>query len=375
MKLKKILAAPFVVLLVAIAVVYALGESRHAGRPVGAVSVVAVTRGDIEETITAQGKLEPKNYVDVGAQVSGQLTSVRDIGAVVKKGDLLAEIDPEIYTAKVRADQAHLKTLQAQLTQQQAQSEIAKKQAGRNQQLLASKAISEETADQTDTAVKVAAAQVVSLEAQIEEQQSTLGGDQASLGYTRIYAPMDGTVVDQAVKQGQTVNSSQQAPTIVRIADLDVISVRAQVPEADISDLKEGMPVYFFTLGRQQKKWTAQVRQILPTPETINDVVFYDVLADVDNSDHRLRTGMTTEMFFVTGTAKDALLLPVAALGARVGNAGGGNGEAYSVSVQKGGGTTEAVVHVGLMDRNNAQILDGLAEGDKVLMPGAGGAP
>jgi macrolide-specific efflux system membrane fusion protein len=328
---------------------------------------ITVTRGNIEETITAQGKLEPKNYVDVGAQVSGQLKSVADIGVVVKKGDLLAEIDPEIYESKVEADQAHIKTLQAQLNQQEAQADLARKQADRNQHLVQGNAISIEALEQTDAAMKVAVAQTAALKAQLEEEQSTLLGDQANLGYTKIYAPMDGTVVDQSVKQGQTVNSSQQAPTIVRIANLNIMTVRAQVPEADVIKLKEGQDVYFVTLGRQDRRWTAKVRQILPTPETINDVVLFDVLVDVDNNDRQLMTGMSTEMFFIIGQAKNALLVPTSALKRRAPAKDNVSGEAYAVRQIKDGSLVNRIVHIGLMNRDMTEIRSGLAEGDKIM--------
>jgi macrolide-specific efflux system membrane fusion protein len=329
--------------------------------------LITTTRGDIEETVTAQGKIEPKTYVDVGAQVSGQLKSVVDIGVGVKKGDLLAEIDPQIYQSKVEADQAHIKTLQAELNQQIAQADLAQMQANRNQELIKSNAVSKEVVEQTDSALKVAQANIESFKAQIEEEQSTLAGDQSNLDYTKIYSPMDGTVADQSVKQGQTVNSTQQAPTIVRVADLDTMTVRAQVAEADVMKLKAGMDVYFTTLGKQDRKWTTTIRQILPTPETINDVVLFDVLVDVDNKDRQLMTGMSTQMFFVVGRAKDALLLPVAGLGRRMTKKDSAAGEAYMTRLVKDNGPQNTLIHIGLMDRNVAEVRDGLAEGDQVM--------
>jgi membrane fusion protein, macrolide-specific efflux system len=354
------------IILIAGAIFVLRGHKQHeAASPEG--EFVTVTRGDIEETVTAQGKIEPKTYVDVGAQVSGQLKSVVDIGVVVKKGDLLAEIDPRIYQSKVESDQARIKTLQAQLVQQEAQADLAQKQAARNQELIKANAVSKEAVEQTDSALKVAQASVTALKAQIEEQQSGLSGDQTNLSYTKIFSPMDGTVVSQSVKQGQTVNSSQQAPTIVQVADLDIMTVRAQVAEADVMKLREGMDIYFTTLGSQERKWNAKIRQILPTPQTVNDVVLFNVLVDVDNKDRQLMTGMSTQMFFVVGQAKGALLLPVGALGRHIAHRDSDAGDAYMVKVMKGPAPENTLIHVGLMDRNVAEVRDGLSEGDKVM--------
>lgn len=364
--MKKGLALAVLLAVLAFAALH-LAKGRHKAAEQEQGDIVSVQRGDIEETVTAQGKIEPKTYVDVGAQVSGQLKSVVDIGTIVKQADLLAEIDPRIYQSKVEADQARIKTLQAQLNQQAAQADLALKQANRNRQLIKANAVSKQALEETESALKVAQAAVESLKAQIEEEQSALSGDETNLGYTKIYSPMDGTVVSQSVKQGQTVNSSQQAPTIVQIADLDIMTVRAQVAEADIIKLKAGMDVYFTTLGSQERKWNATVRQILPSPENINDVVLFNVLVDVDNKDRQLMTGMSTQMFFVVGRAKDALLLPVSALGRHVARKDTDAGEAYSVKVMKNGKPENTLIHIGLMDRNVAEVKDGLAEGDQVM--------
>lgn len=343
---------------------------------------VAVEKGNLENVVTAQGKLEPRDYVDVGAQVSGQLKKIHvEIGDVVVAGQLLAEIDPEIYESRVKADEARLKTLDAQMAEQAAQLLSAKQKFDRNQKLINSKAISQDVFEDTQTSLKIAEAQIQSLQAQIEEAQSTLEGDKANLGYTTIYAPMAGTVVLQSSQEGQTLNASQSAPVLVQLANLDTMTVRAQVAEADVMNLKSGLAVYFTTLGDQDRKWNGTVRQILPSPETVNDVVLYNVLVDVDNTDRRLMTGMSTQMFFVLGRVQDALLIPVAALGKRAADQDNQQGKAYRVRVLRGKDTQETVVHIGLMDRVQAELVSGLALGDKVILPsatvkpnGAGGA-
>ena len=303
----------------------------------GRMETVAVERGDMEDIVTAQGKLEPKEYVDVGTQVSGQLGKLNvDIGDNVSKGQLLAEIDPRVYEAKVEADKARIRTLQAQIVQQDAQTLLARRQNARNETLFRADAISRDALETTQSQLKVAQAQLAALRAQVEEEQSTLEGDEANLGYTRIYAPMDGTVVSQSAKEGQTVNASQSAPIIVQLANLNVMTVRAQVAEADVPRLSAGMPVYFTTLG-SQRRWNATVRQILPTPETVNDVVLYNVLVDVGNADGQLMTGMSAQMFFVAASARDALILPVSALGRRLPDLDDASGQAYRVNVLKAG--------------------------------------
>jgi macrolide-specific efflux system membrane fusion protein len=342
---------------------------QHFGKDAKAAApqVQVVEAGNIEDVVTAQGKLEPKEYVDVGAQVSGQLKKLYvEIGDVVKKGDPIADIDPDIYQARVDSDEARLKTLNAQLAQQQATETDAQTKLKRNEDLFKAQAISREMLEDAQTTAKVAEAQVNAIKAQIEEQNSTLEGDKANLSYTKIFAPMDGTVVLQSVREGQTVNSSQQAPTIVQLADLDIMTVRAQVAEADVSRIKPDMDVYFTTLGSSEQRWQGKVRQILPSPEVVNDVVLYNVLVDVDNKDRRLMTGMSTQMFFVLGAAKDVPVIPVSALGKRLKKKDSG-GMAYVVRKMDGKKETPVIVQTGLSDRTNVEVKSGLAVGDRIV--------
>lgn len=363
---------PFLVLLVILAGIggwYYLQRDTAASER-SAMQLAEVTTGNLEEVVTAQGTLEPKEYVDVGAQVSGQVKTLAvELGDNVKSGDLIAEIDPEVYLTKVSADEARLKTLQAQKTQQEANVTSARQKLARNQTLMKANAISKEVLEDAQTALKVALAQIASLDAQIEEATSTLEGDKANLSYTKIYAPMDGTVVAQSVREGQTVNANQTAPTIVQVANLDIMTVKAQVAEADIMKLKVEMPAYFTTLGSGDRRWSGQVRQILPAPEVINDVVLYNVLIDVDNKDRTLMSGMSTQMFFVSGKADNVLLIPVSALGKPIPDQDNDKGQAYMVKVLKGRTPQETLVHIGLMDRSSAEVRDGLQAGDKLVLP------
>ncbi|MEZ0224793.1 MAG: efflux RND transporter periplasmic adaptor subunit [Alphaproteobacteria bacterium] len=332
------------------------------------ITIETVKKGDIEEVVTAQGKLEPKEYVDVGVQVSGQIKKIYPgLGDTVKAGDLIAEIDPRVYEAKVEADNAHIKTLEAQLAQQQAQVRLAQQQFDRVKKLLDSRAVSEEAFDNADTALKVAKAQKDALDAQIDEQKSNLEGDKANLSYTKIFAPINGTVVIADTKVGQTLNATQSAPRVVQLANLDTMTVRAQVAEADVMRVKPGGSVYFRTLGAQDRKWTGTVRQVLPTPEVINEVVLYNVLVDVDNKDRQLMTGMSTQMFFVMGRATGVPLVPVAALGRHLAKQDDESGAAYVVHLPEGSGKgAQKIIRVGLMNRSVAEVKEGLQEGDRV---------
>lgn len=288
----------------------------HEPAPAGAEYRTAVAAvGRVESTVTALGKLAPKNSVDVGAQVSGQLQVLHvGIGDRVAQGDLLAEIDARVMKAKVDADKASLKELQASLAQQRAELKLAEAQAARNRRLLQADAIARQDVEVTDVALLVAKAKIAQLEAQIEKTQSTLDGNLANLGYTKIYAPMAGTVIDVVAFEGQTLNANQSAPTILTIADLSVMTVEADVSEADVSRLRPGLEAYFTTLGQPERRWTSTVRQVLPQPEVLNDVVLYKALLDVDNPAGELLPEMSAQVFFVLGRAENVVTVPLAAL-------------------------------------------------------------
>ncbi len=335
---------------------------------------VAVTRGTIEEAVTAQGKLEAKQYVDVGTQVSGQLKKISvEIGDAVTKGQLVAEIDPRVYESQVEASEAHLNSLRAQLDQQKAAAVLAEQNLKRNQNLIAANAVSRQALQETESQAAVAEAQVKSLAAQIQETESNLKGIRTNLGYTKIYAPMAGTVTTMPAREGQTLNANQSAPVILQVANLDLMTVRAQVAEADVPRLKEGMPAYFTTLGGE-RRWQGKVRQIQPAPEIVNEVVLYDVLIDVKNEGRRLMTGSTTQVFFVLGRADNATMIPAEALTRRTPEADNDKGKAYRVTVAADAGREERLVHVGLTTRTEAEVADGLAPGERILLPRQEGA-
>jgi len=374
-----------------------------------------VSRGDVEDVVTATGTLQPLEYVDVGTQVSGQLRTIRvQIGDHVKRGDLLAEIDPTVYQSRVDADRANLQRLTAEQAEKQAQRRLAEQQFRRQEGLLKGNATSQELFQSAEAALRVAEAQIESLKAQVTQTQSTLKGNEANLGYTKIYAPMDGTVVSMTARQGQTLNANQQAPIVLRIANLETMTVTTQVSEADIGRLKLGMDVYFTTLGQPSRRWYGKLRQVLPTPEVVNNVVLYNALFDVANPGQALKTQMSAQAFFVLASAKNVPTVPIAALGApmaREGRSAEGRGaegkaseprtaeaknaearnvEARSVESQGGprkhkvqvladnGAVEERVVTIGARNRIAAEVVEGLAEGETVVLrerEAAGAAP
>lgn len=289
-----------------------------------------VQRGDIEDQVSATGSLQPRDYVDVGAQVSGQLRKIHvEVGSEVKEGDLLAEIDAETSMARVDASKAQLRSQQAQMAERELTLAKAERDLQRQKNLMVEEATTAETLQNAETAVKTARAQIQSLKASMEQLQASMRVEEANLKYTKIYAPMAGTVVSITARQGQTLNTNQSAPTLMRIADLSVMTVQTQVSEADVSKLRGGMPVYFTTLGGQGRRWYGELKKIEPTPTVTNNVVLYNALFEVPNNNRSLMTSMTAQVFFVVAEAKDVLVVPMSALtiqrGAQ-GNRGGQQG-------------------------------------------------
>ncbi|HTO40599.1 MAG TPA: efflux RND transporter periplasmic adaptor subunit [Rhizomicrobium sp.] len=334
-----------------------------------ALLTVKAARGDIENSVTALGNIQPLEFVDVGAQATGQLKTLTvDIGSNVTKGQLLAEIDPLIAKAKVDVDQGNLANLQAQLQDKQAQAALATANLERQRRLLAANATSASEFDAANQSAKSSIAGIASLRAQISASQSQLRGDLTTLGYTKIDAPMSGTVVSVLIKQGQTINSVQQAPIILRIANLDTMQVQTQVSEADVPKLKVGMAAYFTTLGNPGRKWRGTLTQIQPTPTVTNNVVLYTATFNVANPDHALMTQMTTQVFFIIDSAKNVITVPVAALR-------GGRGKPWTPGMKQASvrviGTNGKPEHrkvtVGVSNRVSAEITSGLTAGETVV--------
>jgi macrolide-specific efflux system membrane fusion protein len=384
-----------------------------------------VQRGDIEDVVTATGLLQPRDYVDVGAQVSGQLTKIHvEVGSDVQAGQLLAEIGAEQSAARVKANRASLRAQRATLAQRQVELLKAERDLRRQKNLLADEATTAEAVQNAETTVLSTRAQIQALEAQIEQADATMQVEEANLKYAKIYAPMAGTVVSISARQGQTLNANQSAPTLLRIADLSTMTVQAQVSEADVSRLRVGMPVYFTTLGSSGQRWQSTLKKVEPTPTVTNNVVLYNALFDVPNPQRRLMSQMTAQVFFVVAQARAVLTVPMAGLtmqrgqagatgpranagatpgaggagaqgprpdwqnlsaeererlraerranggGGGGGNAGGGAGapaRRATAKVLTADGVQEREVQVGVSSRVLAEILSGLEEGERVV--------
>ncbi len=352
---------------------------------------VQVSRTDIESSVTALGTLQPRRYVDVGAQASGQIHKIHvEVGDVVKEGQLLVEIDPSTQQAKLDAGRFSIENLKAQLQEQRAQHDLARQKYQRQQNLAAGGATREEDVQTAQAELRATRARVEMFQAQIRQAEASLRSDQAELGYTRIYAPMAGTVVALDARVGQTLNAQQQTPLILRIAKLSPMTVWAEVSEADIGHVKPGMHAWFTTLSGGTRRWTSTVRQILPVPPKPLDqtsqgggspastsksgsarVVLYTVLLDVDNADNALMAEMTTQVFFVANQAQNVLTAPIAAL-----QAGPQTDQQTAQVVASNGSIEQRNVRTGISDRLRVQILDGLQEGDHLLIgpvDGSGG--
>lgn len=333
-----------------------------------AVQTVEARRGDVADLVSSLGSVQPLRYVDVGVQVTGQITRLHvAVGDRVEAGALLAELDARVVQARLAQNTAELARLQGLLAQQQASRDLAGAQAQRQRTLAASNATSREALDAAEAQLRVVEAQITQTRAQIEGQEAVLGNDRTTLSFTRVLAPMAGTVVTLAVVEGQTLNANQTTPIILRIADLSTMRVVAQVSEADQPRLAPGMAVRFNTLGRPDRRYEARLLQIWPTPEVVNNVVLYSALFEVPNRDGALLPQMSAQVFFVRAEARDVVIVPLAALSGLARRPGA---PPPTVQVQRDDGSIETrLVRIGVTDRVNAEVREGLSPGERVVLP------
>tara|TARA_R110002096_G_scaffold6206_4_gene28556 strand:+ start:27754 stop:29157 length:1404 start_codon:yes stop_codon:yes gene_type:complete len=287
------------------------GESASEAQPL----IVEIEIGDIENAVTAAGTLQPSELIEVGAQVSGQLQKLYvDAGDSVEAGQLVAEIDATVQSNRVEASRASLQALEAQLSARESALKLAQANAARQTRLMEDDASTQADFDQAMNSLASAQSSYTQLQSQIAQSKASLASDEAQLGYTKIYAPISGTIVAIDRKEGVTLNANQQTPVIMRIADLSTMTVEAEVSEADVTKLSTGMEVYFTTLGSGDRRWYSKLRQVLPTPVVTNNVVLYSALFDVDNADQALLSSMTAQVFFITSSARNVAKVPVGAL-------------------------------------------------------------
>ncbi|KRG67512.1 hemolysin secretion protein D [Stenotrophomonas terrae] len=379
-----------------------------------------VSRGDLEQTVDATGVIDAYKLVSVGAQASGQIKLLKvQLGDVVKQGDLIAEIDSVTQENSLKNAEAALENIRAQRAVQTASLKESELAFARQKEMLAAEATSRAEFESAEANLASTRAQIRALDAQIRQRETELGTAQANLGYTRITAPIDGTVVAVVAEEGRTVNANQSAPTIVKLARLDLVTVNAEISEADVVKVKPGMPVYFTILGNPNHRYQATLRTVNPAPASISTdstssssssssssstAVYYNALFDVENPDGTLRIDMTAQVSVMLAQAKDALLIPTVALGPKVpegGRGGGagaaaGNGEqraarskqeaqrqqrrqpdaaelaksnSYMVRVvNKDGQPEPRRIRIGLNNGSNVEVVEGLSEGELVVV-------
>ena len=285
-----------------------------------------VSRGDIENSVLATGVLEATKMVSVGSQVSGQVKKMYVVlGDQVKQGQLIAQIDSIRQENDLKTAEASIKNQQAQLAVKQANLAKVQSEYQRQQAMYAQDATSRAELESALASYKTAQAEILAINAQIEQSRLTLATAKEDLGYTQIIAPMDGTIVAIVTEEGQTVNANQSAPTIVKLAKLDTMTIKAEISEADVMKVEQGQIVYFTTLGNSDKKHYAKLRQVEPAPDSINTetsntssssstAIYYNALFDVPNEDGKLRIDMTAQVYIILNEAKNVLTIPAAAI-------------------------------------------------------------
>nr|WP_255253463.1 efflux RND transporter periplasmic adaptor subunit [Stenotrophomonas sp. CC120223-11] len=352
------------------------------------LQVAPVTRGNIERVVEATGTLKPSRLVSVGAQVSGRIETLYvKLGDKVKAGDPIADIDSRTQRNALLSAQAAQRTARANRDAlatdlRQYQLTLQRQQALVSRQLVA-------LADYDAAKAKVDATreQIAALDGEVVQRQTDVDVAQTNLGYTRITAPTDGTVLAVVARQGQTVNAVQSAPTIVMLGNQDVMTVYAEISEADVVHTALGQEAFFTILGDSDRRYSSTLRDIAPAPDSITNedassfapagtsaganrtAMYYNGQFDVDNADGRLRSYMTAQVRIVLGRAKGVLTIPSAALGARATDG------SYSVQVRGADGQpAPRRITTGLDDQINVEVRSGLQQGEQVVLVQTGDA-
>ncbi|MBO6002480.1 MAG: efflux RND transporter periplasmic adaptor subunit [Mailhella sp.] len=338
-----------------------------------------VQRMTIRKTVNATGEVDAVQLVTVGAQASGKIIELRaEIGQQVRKGDLIAQIDPTTQSNALNAARAQLETFNAQLESRKVALKIAQTRYEREQRLRKSDATSRANLEDAENTLAAARASVKEMESQILQQKISVNTAETNLGYTRIVAPLDGTVVAVPVKQGQTVNANQTTPTIAQIADLADMEIKIEVSEGDIPFIKPGLRVRYTLLGAPDKPYHTSITSIDPGDKTLSDststsssslsssasssnsAVYYYAKARVPNPDGVLRLGMTTQNVIEIDKAENVLAIPTITIQS------GRRGKKF-VQVLEGGSPVEREVETGITNNVMTEIRSGLNEGDKVI--------
>jgi len=335
---------------------------------------VPVARRTIQETVSSTGVINSSKQVDVGAQVSGQIQSLKvSLGEAVKKGQLLAVIDPSVKQNDLKDAQAQLKSVLAQKKAKQAMLKQYELEYKRQQKMLKSRASSAADLESAQANLASTRADIEALDAQITQARISVDTAKTNLGYTQILAPMDGVVIAVETDEGQTVVSSQSAPTLLILADLDTMTVKTLISEADVIRVKAGMPVYFSILGDPDTQHKSTLRSIDPAPETITDsdtsaktasssATYYNGQFDIANPEHKLRIFMTAQVSIVLGEARDTLSIPMSVLGEERSSG------RYEVRILEKGVPQVRMIQTDLKDNVYIQVVSGLSEGEQVVV-------
>ncbi|PWD87483.1 efflux RND transporter periplasmic adaptor subunit [Ignatzschineria cameli] len=377
-KYRKYLIGGIIVILALVAYLYFNTEKKIA------YLTTPVERDDLEVSILAYGKMEASDQIDVGAQVSGQIKKMYvKLGDSVKKGDLLVEIDDLPQQNAVKDSEARLKNMIASKAAKEAQLLNARINLERQQKLIQNGATTQNELDQAEATLKVLDAEVEALIAQIAQAQIALDTAELNLDYTKITSPIDGMVVATVVKEGQTVNSTQTAPTIVKVADLSTMTIKAQISEADVTKLHPGMKAYFTILGEPHQRYEAVLRQIEPATESFqttignvvtnfNEAVYYNGLFDVENLNNLFYIGMSTQVHIILEEKQDILMIPMAALRFKPSSMPAvtpakGERVVWVLEDQESGKIAPRMIKVGLSNSIDVEVISGLEEGEAII--------
>ena len=333
-----------------------------------------VVRTNIAQTVSATGEISAAQLVDVGAQASGQIKKLHvTLGQQVKKGDLIAEIDSTSQLNNLNTNKAKLDTYQAQLVSAEIALRSADKKYQREQALWKEDATSREALEDAQDAFAAAKASVAELKSSIRQTQIAINTAEADLGYTRITAPMDGTVVAIPVEEGQTVNANQTTPTIVQVADLSTMLNKMQIAEGDVNKVKAGMKLTFTTLSQPDNVREATLESIDPglttmsqgsyttSTDTTDSAIYYYARSLVPNEDNVLHIGMTTENTIIINQAEKVLAVPKLAVKQR-------GGKQYVRVLGENNQPQEKEITTGLSDNMNTEVKSGLSEGENVII-------
>ncbi len=329
-----------------------------------------VTKGNIVSRVLATGTLEGYKQVSVGAQVSGQLQKLYvDAGDEVKQGQLLAQIDSRTQQNALKDAQSQLNTYKAQLVAKQATLKRATLEFNRQQNMLKSDASAKADFEAAEASLAQAKADVNVVEQQIKQAEIKVDTAKINVGYTKIEAPIDGTVIAIVTDEGQTVVSNQTATTILKLATMDTMTVKAEISEADVIKIKPGMEVEFTILGDPKRVFKSTLKKIAPAPQSASSsnntttsststAIYYNAEFDVPNDDRVLRVSMTAECSIILAQKKDVLIVPITAV-----KTDHRTGKSYAMVLRKGG-PQRVDVELGLRDQTNVEVISGLTERD-----------